>query len=83
MYVFLKNEARKLNHKEVVEEDRKSKLPTNFEAKRKRIEWEEEQEKKRKVNLYKTSVLKLETLSQAKSLPSQNGMFSVPLQNNE
>ena len=53
MYVFLKNEARKLNHKEVVEEDRKSKLPTNFEAKRKRIEWEEEQEKKRKVNYTK------------------------------
>ncbi|XP_033741099.1 pre-mRNA-splicing factor SYF2-like [Pecten maximus] len=42
------NEARKLNHKEVVEEDRRKKLPANFEQKRKRIEWEEEEEKKRK-----------------------------------
>ncbi|KAJ8315058.1 hypothetical protein KUTeg_007208 [Tegillarca granosa] len=30
------NEARKLNHQEVVEEDRRNKLPENFEAKRKR-----------------------------------------------
>lgn len=44
------NEARKLNHQEVVEEDKRSKLPANFEQKRKRVDWEEEQEKKRKVN---------------------------------
>ncbi|KAL5009611.1 hypothetical protein ScPMuIL_011916 [Solemya velum] len=42
------NEARKMNHKEVVEEDRRNKLPKNFESKRKRVEWEEEEEKKRK-----------------------------------
>ncbi|XP_074655376.1 pre-mRNA-splicing factor syf2-like [Tubulanus polymorphus] len=43
-----RNEARKLNHKEVVEEDRRKKLPANFESKRKRLEWEEQEEKKRK-----------------------------------
>jgi pre-mRNA-splicing factor SYF2 len=42
------NEARKLNHKEVVEEDRKSKLPQNWEKQKERIEYEEEKEKKRK-----------------------------------
>lgn len=42
------NEARKLNHQEVVEEDRRNKLPENFEAKRKRVEWEEQEEIKRK-----------------------------------
>lgn len=42
------NEARKLNHQEVVEEDKRSKLPANFEQKRRRVEWEEEQDKKRK-----------------------------------
>ena len=48
--MHLQNEARKLNHQEVVEEDRKAKLPANFEAKRKRVEWEEEEERKRKVS---------------------------------
>ena len=42
------NEARKMNHQEVVEEDRRKKLPQNWEQKRKRVEWDEEQEKKRK-----------------------------------
>lgn len=42
------NEARKMNHQEVVEEDKRKKLPENWEQKRKRIEWDEEQEKKRK-----------------------------------
>jgi pre-mRNA-splicing factor SYF2 len=42
-----RNEARKLNHQEVVEEDRKDKLPRNFEAKRRRVEWEDEEQKKR------------------------------------
>ena len=46
---MLQNEARKLNHQEVVEEDRRNKLPTNWDAKRKRLEWEEEEEKTRKV----------------------------------
>lgn len=43
-----RNEARKMNHQEVVEEDRRNKLPTNWEAKKRRLEWEEEQEKRRK-----------------------------------
>ena len=41
-----------MNHDEVVEEDRRNKLPTNFEAKRRRLEWEEEQEQKKKVCAY-------------------------------
>ena len=32
-----------------MEEDKKSKLPANFEAKRRRVEWEEQEEEKRKV----------------------------------
>lgn len=43
-----RNEARKMNHAEVVEEDKRKKLPTNFESKRKRVEWEEQQEQLRK-----------------------------------
>ncbi|CAH8569864.1 unnamed protein product [Heterobilharzia americana] len=38
------NEARKCNHQEVVEEDRRSKLPSNWETKQKRLQWEEEDE---------------------------------------
>ena len=38
-----------MNHQEVVEEDRRKKLPKNFDAKRARIEWEETEEAKRKV----------------------------------
>ena len=45
----IKNEARKMNHAEVVEEDKRNKLPENWEAKRRRVEWEESQEKRRKV----------------------------------
>lgn len=43
------NEARKLNHKEVIEEDRKKKLPDNWEKQRDRIEHEEERDKKRQL----------------------------------
>ena len=49
LYVLLQNEARKLNHAAVVEEDRVKKLPANWEAKRKRLEWEEAEEQRRKV----------------------------------
>ena len=45
----MKNEARKLNHREVVEEDRKSKLPPNWERKQERVELEDELERKKKV----------------------------------
>ncbi|XP_066573398.1 pre-mRNA-splicing factor syf2 [Amia ocellicauda] len=37
---FKRNEARKLNHQEVVEEDKRLKLPANWEAKKARLEWE-------------------------------------------
>ncbi|CAB1453506.1 unnamed protein product [Pleuronectes platessa] len=37
---FKRNEARKLNHQEVVEEDKRQKLPSNWEAKKARHEWE-------------------------------------------
>ena len=50
-FFVLQNEARKLNHQEVVEEDRRKKLPANFEQKRKFVDWEEQEEKKRKVNV--------------------------------
>ncbi|XP_046583395.1 pre-mRNA-splicing factor syf2-like [Haliotis rubra] len=42
------NEARKLNHQEVVAEDERKKRPKNFEAKKMRTEWEEEVERKKK-----------------------------------
>lgn len=48
--LLLKNEARKLNHQEVVEEDKRLKLPTNWEAKKARLEWELKVEEKKKVN---------------------------------
>lgn len=42
------NEARKQNHKEVVEENRKKKLPANWEKQKDRLDHEEEKEEKRK-----------------------------------
>merc|ERR1719414_2323146 len=42
------NEARKMNHQEVQEEDRRSKLPKNWEARKRQVDWEEEQERKKK-----------------------------------
>ncbi|EOA95278.1 Pre-mRNA-splicing factor SYF2, partial [Anas platyrhynchos] len=42
------NEARKLNHQEVVEEDKRLKLPPNWEAKKARLEWELKVEEKKK-----------------------------------
>uniref|UniRef100_A0A4X2K3G1 Pre-mRNA-splicing factor SYF2 n=1 Tax=Vombatus ursinus TaxID=29139 RepID=A0A4X2K3G1_VOMUR len=43
-----RNEARKLNHQEVVEEDKRLKLPANWEAKKARLEWELQVEEKKK-----------------------------------
>ncbi|GAU92819.1 hypothetical protein RvY_04852 [Ramazzottius varieornatus] len=43
-----RNEARNLNHKDVVEEDYRKKLPTNWEAKRERLEWKLNDAEKRK-----------------------------------
>ncbi|KPP58707.1 pre-mRNA-splicing factor syf2-like [Scleropages formosus] len=45
---FKRNEARKLNHQEVVEEDKRLKLPSNWEAKKARLEWELQVDEKRK-----------------------------------
>lgn len=55
----LQNEARKLNHKEVVEEDRRAKLPTNWEARQKRAEYEIETLQKRKVSILYVVLFKL------------------------
>jgi len=41
------NEARKMNHQEVQEEDRRAKLPKNWEARKRQVDWEEEQETKK------------------------------------
>ena len=49
MFVF-QNEARKLNHQEVAEEDRKKQLPANWEAMQRRVEWENKEEEARKVD---------------------------------
>lgn len=43
-----RNEARKLNHQEVAEEDRRKKLPSNWEAMQRRVEWENKEEEARK-----------------------------------
>ncbi|XP_044290858.1 pre-mRNA-splicing factor SYF2 [Varanus komodoensis] len=48
-----RNEARKLNHQEVVEEDKRLKLPANWEAKKARLEWELKVEEKKKECLAK------------------------------
>nr|KAI8758288.1 pre-mRNA-splicing factor syf2-like [Biomphalaria glabrata] len=42
------NEARKLNHAELVAEDERKKRPSNYESKRKWLEWEQEQEEKKR-----------------------------------
>lgn len=46
---LLQNEARKLNHQEVVEEDKRLKLPSNWEAKKARLEWELAEDQRKKV----------------------------------
>ena len=45
----VQNEARKLNHQEMVAEDQRKKQPANYEAKRQHVDWELEEEEKRKV----------------------------------
>jgi len=45
-----RGDARKANHEEVVEEDRRAKLPKNFESRKRRAEWElQNQEQKQAV----------------------------------
>lgn len=43
-----RNEARQLNHKEVIEEDKRNKLPANWEARKRKAEWILDDEEKRK-----------------------------------
>ena len=50
VYCQIKNEAKKLNHQEVVEEDKRNKLPANFEVRRRKAEWELQDEEAKKVN---------------------------------
>lgn len=45
----LQNEAHKLNHQEVVDEDKRLKLPANWEAKKARLEYELLVDAKKKV----------------------------------
>ena len=42
-------EARELNHEQIVEEDKRAKLPKNYEARKRRAEWEEDYQKKKEV----------------------------------
>ncbi|KAM6156512.1 LOW QUALITY PROTEIN: pre-mRNA-splicing factor SYF2-like [Erethizon dorsatum] len=43
-----RNEARKLNHQEAVEEDKRLKLSANWEAQKARLEWKLQEEEKKK-----------------------------------
>ncbi|CAF0763000.1 unnamed protein product [Didymodactylos carnosus] len=45
---FRRNEARKLNHLEVIEEDHRKDLPTNYEKRCERVQKQDEQTKKKK-----------------------------------
>lgn len=47
MLKMRRNESRKLNHAEVQEEEKRSKLPANWEAKKRRVEWELSDQKAR------------------------------------
>lgn len=47
--LFIQNEARKLNNREASVEEERNKRPVNWEAKRKRSEWEEQQDQLKKV----------------------------------
>lgn len=47
--VLFQYEACKLNSQEVVEEDKRLKLPPNWEAKKARLEWELQVQEKKKV----------------------------------
>ena len=63
--LILQNEARQQNHKEVVEEDKRNKLPSNWESRKRQAEWIIQDEAARKAaeekviyyNLYKYCML--------------------------
>ncbi|CAG2062091.1 unnamed protein product, partial [Timema podura] len=50
-------EARQLNHQEVVEEDKRNNLPTNWEARKRKAEWILQDEEKKKEAEDRVSVL--------------------------
>ena len=59
---MMKNAARKLNHEAVVNEDKDSKLPANWQVLQKKNEWmlyEEEQKKVRKWSFLGVSILRI------------------------
>jgi hypothetical protein len=45
--ILFQNEARQLNHKEVIEEDKRQKLPSNWEARKRRADWMLQEEEER------------------------------------
>ena len=72
------NEARKLNHKEVVEEDRRKKLPANWESRKKKAEWEVAEEEAKKVcSLRLTDASILRCCSPTESGGSRRGLRSA------
>lgn len=46
-----------MNHQEVAEEDRRKKLPANYEAMQRRVEWENKEEEARKVHALHLKIL--------------------------
>lgn len=82
-----RNEARKLNHVEVVEEDKRKKLPSNWEARKRKIEWEVAEEEAMKkaelegedyerVKLLETSAADLERLERKKKKKNPDAGFA-------
>ncbi|OXU28414.1 pre-mRNA-splicing factor syf2 [Nasonia vitripennis] len=80
-------EARQQNHKEVVEEDKRNKLPANWESRKRLADWMLEDEKKKKeaeekgldynrVKLLNIDALEAERLSRKKRKPAPNNGFA-------
>ena len=69
------NEAVNLNRKEVVEEDKRKQLPANWESKKRRVEWELEEENARKVCLL--SVLRSDMNDFTRELLSSRGRLVI------
>jgi len=82
-----RNEARKLNHEEMVEEDRRNKLPANWEARKRKAEWELADQEARKAaeergedyeqtKLLQQSAYELEMLQKKKKKKNPDQGFS-------
>lgn len=83
-----RNEARTQNHQEVVAEEARNKLPTNYEAKRRQAEWLVEDQKKReeaetegknydRVKLLNISATEAERLERKKKKKNPDQGFST------